>query len=64
MIIELVFISLLQLISSGWSAGGVKETFRAIKHVRAPRKTGILKLEDERRSQRWTALVGVFYSPR
>lgn len=46
---RLVFILLLQLISSGWRAGGIKETFRAIKHARALRKTdaGILKLEDE-----------------
>lgn len=45
----LVFISLLQLISSGWRAGGIKETFKAIKHTLALRKTeaGILKLEDE-----------------
>lgn len=65
MIMGLVFILHLQLISSGWCAGGIKETFRAIKHTRALRKTdaGILKLEDGCWIPATDALVGVFYSP-
>lgn len=49
MMIGLVFILLLQLISSGERASDIKETFMAIKRARTLHETdaGILKLGNE-----------------